>query len=588
MRITVLSFILLVAGAAVTTGAGPGVPEATRVDDFRLADHLGRSHRLYRYEDAKGIVLFYAGNGCPIVRQSVPELKRLRDAYASRGIVFLLINANPQDDRESIAEEAREYGIDLPILRDDAQAVSRLLGATRTAEAILIDTDGWKIAYRGAIDDRFDYGTAKPEPKQRWLEPAIEALLSGTEIRPAKTEAKGCLIRIEPAPAAVSYARDVAPVLEAKCVRCHRDDGVAPFAFEDYGDASGWAPMMREVILTRRMPPWHADPAFGRFANDRSLTAAEQRALVAWVEAGAPRGEGDDPLAKNERGKPAEWPLGPPDLVVSLQEDIEIPAQGAFDYRYFRVPSGFTEDTWIRATDVQPGNRRAVHHALVFLEYPPELRDLQRDMQGGLEGFFAGYVPGQAPVPFPEGTGKFVPKGSNFVFQMHYTATGKPETDRTRLALYVAKERPKFELETLAAHQEDFLIPAGAPDHTVSAQLHVPHDAILWSLTPHMHYRGSWFEYEAQYPDGRKELLLSVPNYDFNWQSLYRFAEPRPLPGGTRIVCRGGFDNSPRNPANPDPAKAVTFGEQTWDEMFIGYMELSRVEPAPAEQSGSN
>lgn len=575
MRITVLTSFL----TAAFMGLVPALAEAPRkdtVEDFRLADHTGRSHQLSRYKDSKAVVIFVAGNGCPIVRQSIPELKRLRDVYGPQGVEFLLLNANPQDDRPSIVEEAREFAIDLPILRDEYQFVARDLGIERTATALVVVPKGWKIVYRGAMDDRFGYGTRKNEAEHRWLEDAVRAVLEGQDLPTSATEAKGCLVTFSEMPKDVTYVRDVAPILTSRCVGCHSPGNIAPFSFDDYSDAEGWSSMMREVVLTRRMPPWHADGAHGVFANEHALTPEETKTLIAWIDAGTPRGEGDDPLLAAEKPQPAEWRLGAPDLVVELDREVDVPAVGSFDYQYFRVPVMIEEDKWVRAVDVQPTNRKVVHHALVFIQYPQELMHLQRDVRGGLEGYFAGYVPGQSAEPFPPGTGKFLPKGSQLVFQMHYTATGKPEKDRTRMGLYFSPEKPAFELETRSAHMERFHIPAGARDVPVTATYRIKRDSMLWSMSPHMHYRGSWFEYEAEYPDGRKELLLSVPHYDFNWQTLYRFKEPKTLPSGTVVVCRGGFDNSPSNPANPDPTQDVFFGEQTWDEMFIGYMELSR------------
>jgi peroxiredoxin len=548
------------------------------IEDFRLPDHRGRSHQLRRYKDAKAVVLIYGGIGCPIVRQSIPEIKRLRDKYEPQGFVFLMVNANPEDDIESIAKEAEEYGIDLPILRDEVQAVTRMLGVERTADVRVIRTSDWRVAYRGPIDDRFDYGTAKPAPEHRWLDDALQALAEGRDAPVAEADVKGCRITLAPLPEEVSYTKHVAPLIQSKCARCHTEDSVAPFAFDDYKDVRNWTEMIREVVLTRRMPPWHAERPNAAFANDCSLTTEETRALLTWIDQGAPRGDGPDVLAEAADAKRGEWPLGPPDLVVSLPKAQELPAEGTFDYRYIVVPSGLEEDTWVRAVDVQPTNRRVVHHALVFILYPPELRHLQPEFHGGLEGYFAGYVPGQDPEPFPEGTGKMVPKGASFVFQMHYSATGRPETDQTRIGLYFAREKPKYELETRAAYNTELNIPAGDPDYTTAATHRVDRDVLLWSLSPHMHYRGSWFEYEARYPDGTSELLLSVPDYDFNWQTLYRFKEPKQLPAGTVVACRGGFDNSPRNPANPDPTKTVRFGEQTWDEMFIGYLDYAAVE----------
>lgn len=555
-------------------GKAPAVP--FKVPDFRLLDHTGASHQLSRYADAQAVVLVYGGNGCPIVRQSVPALNALRDTYTPRGVLFAMVNANSQDGREDILREAEEFAINMPILLDTGQSLTRVFGVDRTATALVILPETREVVFRGAINDRFGYGTAKPEASHHWLRDAIEAVLAGRIPNPAETDARGCVITLEtvPEPTEISYARDIAPIIQNRCVTCHSEGSIGPFAFNRHKTVQGWRGMMREVILTKRMPPWHADPVYGEFANDAALTPDEERTLLAWLDAGAPRGDGPDPLTRTP--PPAEeWPLGEPDIVVPLPREIRIPAEGNVEYLYIPVDSGLTEDVWVRAATVVPGNRRVLHHCLVFVKYPNELVVEQPEYRGGLDGYFAGYVPGAEYAPYPEGTGKFIPKGARLVFQLHYTPTGRPETDNTKLGLYLHASKPVVELQTRAAYNDNFVIPPGALNHEVIATFRIRKDKLLWALSPHMHWRGSRFVYEAHLPDGRTETLLSVPNYDFNWQTQYRLREPRLLPAGTQIVCTAGFDNSARNPANPDPGQRVRFGEQTWDEMCIGYMDLS-------------
>jgi len=588
--VVALALILAISGGGIVMAKkghfnlfGRRAPEKalpTSVDNFRLADFAGKSYELDRYANSKAVVLFVTGNGCPIVRQSIPKLKALRDEYAPKGVTFLMLNGNASDDRASVAKEAKEFEIDIPILIDESQIVVDSLGSTRTAEVLVLTPKDWKIAYRGAMDDRFGYGAQKAQATQEWLKDALNAVLAGQPVATPVMATKGCLLDLESSTKPISYAKQVAPILEKRCLPCHEEGNVAPFAFGKYDDVRKRASMVREVIRTKRMPPWHADGAYAEYTNDRALTNAETKTLVRWADAGAPRDGSTDPLAEHKPSAPGTWELGEPDAVVPMAQAMQIPAEGVFDYIYQKAMSPLQEDVWLRAVDVQAGNRKVLHHVLIFLQYPDALRDEQPDYHGGLEGYFAGYVPGAGPAVFPEGTGKLLPKGCTFVFQLHYNATGKPEQDLTKLGLYFCKEKPKMALATRAAYTQSFTIPPGAEDHPAKATFNVDKDSILWEMSPHMHFRGSRFQYEAKYPDGRSEILLCVPHYDFNWQTMYRLKEPRTLPAGTKIVCTGAFDNSPLNPANPDATKSVRFGEQTFEEMFIGYMNISPVPQA--------
>ncbi len=582
--------LLLAAAVIMPGGATPAYAEDAesrdlpeKVLNFRLTDYEGRSHELYRMRDAEGIVLYFQGNGCPIVRQSLPKIHRLAEKYSDDGIEFLMINPNLQDDAEAVAKEAEEFDIELPVLMDERQSVTRMLGTQRTAEAILIEPKRWRIMYRGSVDDRFDYGARKDEAENEYLMDAIDAFLAGGEPDPAFTETKGCLINLLPAPEQVSYAHDIVPILSKKCMTCHIEGNIGPFEMESHRDVAGWGRMIKQVVLDRRMPPWHADDNYGEWANHSGLTMDEERKLLAWLDAGAPKGGEEDPLqtaAKrlSER-KTAQsyqgWHFGKPDLVVQVPEPYDIPPEGVLDYEYTYVRPKLEKDQWVRAVQVRPTSLEATHHVLVFLQYPSWYEHLQRDQQAGLEGYFAGYVPGQNPEPAPEGTGKFLPKGSIMIFQLHYNTTGKPHRDQTEMALWFHDAPPERELQTHAVNDLQLFIPPHDPNYVTEASYVMPEAGTLYSFAPHMHYRGSWFEYYVQKPDGPKEKILSVPYYDFNWQLQYRLEEPMHLPEGTVITARGAHDNSARNPFNPDPAAYVEFGEQTYEEMFIGYFDYA-------------
>jgi peroxiredoxin len=553
----------------------PAAPEA--VPNFSLFDYRGQYHELHR-ANSKVVVLFIAGNGCPIVRQSISKIRSLRGKFADKGVVVWMLNANPQDDRESIAEEAKEFSVgSIPVLKDEHQLVARSLGVTRTAEAIAINTRDWTVIYRGALDDQLTEGAQKPRATAKYLETALEEFLAGKPVTVTKAPVKGCLIKFEGADKAdepaVSYAKEIAPLLQQKCVGCHSAGNIGPFAMSSHRKVKGWSEMIREVVLARRMPPWHADPHYGKFANDRSLSAGETKKLLRWIEQGCPREEGDDPLVV-VRPRAQKWDLGDPDVVVTLPKPQSVPANGVLQYRYVDGDFEMPHDGWLRAAVVRPDNRRVVHHVIVRVRYPEGAKGRPEE-----EVFLTSWAPGNTSPECPPGTGKFLPKGARFNFELHYNTVGRPETDRSELGLYLAREAPRLVLETRAAENRDFSIPPGEADSRTHAVYAFRRETLIYDLIPHMHLRGSWFKYEALYPDGSKETLLAVPNYDFNWQTEYRLAQPKRVPAGTWLLCTGGFDNSTRNPNNPDPTRRVKHGLQSFEEMFMGFMNVAEVEP---------
>jgi peroxiredoxin len=555
-------------------------PPVVKVENFALLDHQGRYRELYRQRAASAVVLYVFGRGCPITRGALPDLRALVDSFGERGVTFWLIDANPQDDRDALAVEARDWQIELPILLDEAQLVRRSLALERTAEALVIDPTSWTIVYRGALDDRLDYEVQRDQASRQPVAEVLEALLAGQnaqnisdQIAPAPV--RGCLILDAAESRLPDYSEDVAPILIDHCVACHRPEGVAPWAMSDHDMVRGWSPMMREVIRTRRMLPWHADPHVGTFANDLGLSSAQARTLVQWIEAGSPRGDGEDPLPARAKPPETSWSMGEPDLVLDLPAQT-IPAAGLLPYRYvdldIPVDASSGRPLWVSAVDLRPANRPVLHHALAHVIYPP---DHPKNAEHWQNEMFAGYAPGLTSHPFPEGTGRTVPVGAKIRVELHYITTGREETDTPQLGIYLAQQAPRYELHTRGPAQTELDIPPGAVDHQVEARFTFAQSAMLYALLPHMHYRGSRVAFEAIYPDGRREILLSVPNYRFTWQRYYVLAEAKPMPQGTEIVVRGAFDNSPQNPWNPDPTARVHWGSQSSDEMFIGYLHYA-------------
>jgi mono/diheme cytochrome c family protein len=374
-------------------------------------------------------------------------------------------------------------------------------------------------------------------------------------------------------PGVPTYAKEVSRLVQAKCSSCHHPGGIGPFSLLTYRQTKGWGEMIKEVVSQRRMPPWHADPAVGKFKNDRRLTDQEIATIVTWIDGGRPMGNEADlpePVKYSE-----DWRIPGPDAVFELPAEQTIAPSGVVPYREIEVPTNFTEDKWLQAIEARASNPKVVHHIIVFVRSPEMQVGERQDFQRLGRGFLVGFAPGVIPTVLQPGYAVKVPKGSSLIFQMHYTPTGKNETDRSQLGIVFAKEPPQHEVVTATTINGDFLIPAGDPNYQVIAESVIPDNAVLYSMTPHMHYRGKSFEYIAHYPDGKSETLLRVPNYDFNWQTSYILETPARLPKGTRIETIAHFDNSANNKANPDPTKPVRWGEQTWEEMMIGWMNIS-------------
>ncbi len=365
--------------------------------------------------------------------------------------------------------------------------------------------------------------------------------------------------------AAPTFTRDVAPILYNRCVECHRAGEVAGISFTTYKEVRPWAKAIKERVLTHSMPPWLADPHYGEFRNDRRLSSKEIETLAAWADAGSPEGDAKDMPALPQFAD--GWNIGKPDAVFDIGTDFDVPAEGVVAYKYFTVPTNFTEDKWIEAAEIRPDKRSAVHHIIVFVQEPGATPGF-----GGEGGnLLVGYAPGEQPVRFEPGTAKLVRAGSTFRFQLHYTPNGKAVKDRSYVGLKFAKEPPKYRAVTGRALTFNFKIPPGDPNYEVKSTWTAREDVQLVGLMPHMHLRGKDFKYTVVYPDGRDQVILSVPKYDFNWQLAYEPKMSMPLPKGTRIDCVAHFDNSPNNKYNPDPTKEVKWGDQTWEEMMIGW-----------------
>ncbi|MDZ4373957.1 MAG: redoxin domain-containing protein [Phenylobacterium sp.] len=554
--------------AASTTESAPRTGLPATIDNFMLADTDYMGHELFRMSNAKAIVLVTHANGCPIVRNLAPALREMTAKYEGQGVEFLMLNSANQDSMAAIAAEKAEYGFNLPILKDANQLVGEQLGVTRTAEFIVIDPKTWKITYRGPMDDRLDYGAQKAVASHTWAADAIDATIAGRPAMAANKPSPGCLVDF-PArtqPAKISYAKDVAPILEAKCVACHIEGGIGPFAMTSYDMVKGFSPMIREVIRTDRMPPWNVDAHVGKFADDKSLKPAEIKTIVHWIEQGAPRGDGPDPLAK-PRTAVAQWPLGKPDLILDIPA-YTVPASGVVDYQRPVMVNPLTEGRWVKASSFVVNQRQAVHHFLTGY-----MKEIPKDGQGNESRWGAsmgGYAVGAESTLWPTNVGTYLPPGGGIGVQAHYTPFGKEVTDKSQLGLYFYKdgETPDLVMRNSVIVDPTISIPAGAGRHKETAYIEFPKEALLYSAFPHAHYRGYASDLWIEYPDGKTTRLLAMPRYDFNWQREYTFAEPLKVPAGSRLIANYWYDNSVQNPANPDPKKHVVWGDQSWEEMF--------------------
>ncbi|MFN9717941.1 MAG: redoxin domain-containing protein, partial [Planctomycetota bacterium] len=520
--------------------------------------------------DSKPVVITFLGTECPLARLYGPKLKRLSEQFGNDA-VFVGVCSNVQDSPTDVVQYANKAGITFPMLMDPEQKLADILQAKRTPEVIILDSHR-NVAYRGRIDDQFGIGVARKAATREDLAEALKSIISGMTPDIPETKAAGCLIsrnrQVEPR-GDVTYSRHIATIFNRRCVECHRAGEIAPFPLTSYKETIGWEAMIAEVIDEGRMPPWNANPEFGHFRNDARLTPDEKRKILTWIQNGCPEGNPSDlpPAPEFVQG----WRMPEPDQVIKVREEpFKVPATGVVDYQYFQVDPGFTEDRYITAAEARPGNPAVVHHIIAFLQVPG-----QQDISLGK--MLIGYAPGTAPLIFPEGAAMKVPAGSKILFEMHYTPNGTEQTDLSYIGLKLTDAASvRQEVVGVEALNSKFSIPPGAEDHKVRAAERFREDLTLLSVTPHMHLRGKAFRYEAKYPDGKSEVLLDVPKYDFNWQLRYEFAEPKLIPRGTVIECIATFDNSIGNPNNPDPSRTIRWGQQSWDEMMIGFFTAVR------------
>ncbi|MSR61268.1 MAG: redoxin domain-containing protein [Planctomycetes bacterium] len=558
----------------------------TLVPDLAYSDLDGRSGRLSDFR-GRPLVLAVRDVGCPVSQRTAPVLARLEDEYRARDVAFLFLNESPHNTPEEIRADIAAHGFDGPTIHDAEQRLGAALGALTTTEVFVLD-GARTLVYRGAIDDQVGRGTLAAETHQHYLRDALEQTLVQQKVLVPATSAPGCLLGIEASAlttSAPTYHREVARILQQNCVECHRVGGVGPFALENYAQARGRRAMLELVTEDGIMPPWFAAPDTGPWANDRRLSERDKQTLLSWIEADAPEGDpAETPLAIVY---PDGWRIGEPDLVFQMQERFEVPAEGVVRTRFFEVTPEVPADLWIQRLEIRPEARAVVHHVTVSYQLPVDGGDsAERELRRALlpwsrsanEGwvFLFGYLPGKGPRAYPEGIARFLPAGAKLRFDMHYTPNGKAIFDQTSLGLVLADGPPELVAESRNFWNVDIVIPPLAPSVTFTKEYPLNHDVLLRSLTPHMHLRGKSMVADLIHPDGQVEKLIDIPAWDQNWQFNYVFRTPRVAQAGSRVRVTATYDNSPDNPANPDPNAWVKDGPQTTDEMMSLIVEWIR------------
>jgi peroxiredoxin len=557
------------------------------IANFTLKDTNDKHVSLAQFKDKKAIVVIFLGTQCPINNLYAPRLAELHKEFADKDVQFLAINSNRQDSLPSIIEHAKKNRVPFPVLRDDGNVIADRFGAQRTPEAFILD-HRQTIRYQGRIDDQYGFDYQRKQPTRRDLVEALQEVLAGKEVSQPKIAVAGCYIgrvaktRVE---GTVTFTKHIAPLLQKHCQECHRPGQVGPMSLLHYDDAVSWAAMIREVVADKRMPPWYADPRFGKFTNDRTLPREDRDLLLAWIDQGTPRG--DDKDLPRPRQFPEGWQIGTPDLIISMPKEFQVPAEmprGGVPYQFFMVDTNFDEDKWIDRAEARPGSPEVVHHILVFIIPPGQIFN----PAGSATPVLCGMAPGEQPLNLQQGVAKLIPKGSRLLFQLHYTPNGQAQTDKSSIGLIFAKKPPEKVVRTQPIFNALFRIPPHAENYEVESSYVFKKDGFVAGYMPHMHVRGKDFLIKAIYPDGKEETLLYVPRFNFNWQGVYRPYEPLPMPQGTKIVCIAHFDNSRNNPNNPDPDRPVFWGDQTWQEMMIGWVDLAFDLPLEQPQGNNN
>jgi len=532
-----------------------------RTGDFALLDSDGKFHQLSRYQHKKALVVMSWAADCAAMSDALNAYETLSNRYSAEGIEFVLIGSNGAN-----RAQLQNLQVNLPVLEDAGQLVSETLGIQYAGEVRVLNPQRLTVLYKG--------------PPLTELDQTLTEMLENSIRDTVNVSSAGCAINYPDREAHRSnlpdYASQIAPVIIEKCADCHRQGGVGPFKIDSYLALLGWSPMIREVLLTRRMPPTQIDPWVGHATNARHISTEQLQTLVHWIDSGAPRGNSEiDPLASfdaaNNTNEQHEWLLGEPDYIVSTTNSI--PATGLLDYVHIDIDLPFTEDKWVRAVQYLPDNEGVLHHLMTYVTAPEEdFWGAERDQDAVTRRFLEGFSPGRASVTeYPEGTAVFIPKGHRLSLQFHYMSNGSASTDNTQLGLYFTEQPGLQELLTQTVSSTQFVLPPESAEHKMHAEYVFDEAITITGLRARMSYRGKAMKFSVERPDGSVEELLSVPAWNYGWQPHYILGNPVQIPAGSKVHVNGAFDNSISNPTNPDPGKEIRFGLSSADELFTGY-----------------
>ncbi len=552
-----------------------------RIADAAFTDLAGNAHSLREFSKQRATVVAMTSTSCPLSQKYLPTVAKLAESYSKHGITWVLVNPRPTDKIEEMRSASGSVAGQALYVPDPDGSLAHAVGALTTTDVIVIDASR-TVVYHGAIDDQYGLGYAVDAPRHRYLADALDAFLAGKQLTVAATTAPGCALDLSSYPdvkSPITYHNRISRIVQSNCVECHREGGVAPFSLATQEDVAAHSAMIKQVVEQGTMPPWfaaHSDESLDEqpslWANDRSLADADKTDLLTWIGGGKPLGEASDaPLA---RSFATGWLIGKPDAVFEFPEAIPVKATGIIPYQSVLVETNLTEDKWVQAIEVQPGNRAVVHHMLIYLQ-PIARKESSRidDLLDEVGGFWGVYVPGNNTLVYPPGFAKRLPKGYRLRCQVHYTTNGLETTDRSRIGVIYAKEPPRHEVHVVGVANLKISIPPGASNHREEASLRIPKDIQVLSFLPHMHARATSCRYRVVGENYKSRALLDIPRYDFNWQLLYRYFEPQPVARGETVKFTVWYDNSAQNPANPDPTQSVHWGRQLSDEMHLGYVE---------------
>jgi hypothetical protein len=547
----------LISGLLLSAFATLAPAALDRVGDFALLDNAGTFHQLSRYQHRKALVLMAYSDECATMDALVDNFKDIALEYAGSDFEFLLI-----DSQDLNRPELYELGTKLPILEDDGQLVSETLNIENAGDVLVLNPERLSLFYKG-------------QPSKD-LESVLISIAGEGVSDTIRQSGAGCAIdypmKALHSESPPDFASEIAPIIIENCADCHRQGGVGPFALDSYIMVLGWSPMIKEVLLNKRMPPTQVDPYIGHSESARYLDPNDVQTLVHWINNRAPRGDSEvDPLEVFSAQERSEWVYGEPDFIVTGSRN-EIPSTGVMDYVYDDVELPFTEDKWLRAIQYIAGEESVLHHLVTFVTAPDEdFWGDERISESVTRRFVGSYLPGKTnAIEFDEGTGVLVPQGHKLSMQFHYVTNGQSAVDETQFGLYFSDE-PNLKERLTYAVASRFLLPPNANDFELQAEQQVEQGIVVTGVRARMNFRGKRMKFVVENPEGLTRELFSVPSYNYGWQPDYLLDEAEPVAAGSTLRVIGAFDNSLSNPSNPDPDKEVTFGLESWEEMFTGY-----------------